>query len=109
MSCIKEIHCSRAHPSLVAEIAAKRKEANAEFQPPDPSTLEEARQQRLIELKMEEVLKELSSYIFFVIILFFLSYQQRDSNSYTYATNLKNTFTHNFESVNNSLIICMAN
>lgn len=109
MSYIKQIYCSRPHPSLFAEIAAKRKEANAEFQPPDPSTLEEARQQRLIELKMEEVLKELTSYIFFVIILFFLSYQQRDSNSYTYATNLKNTFTHNFESVNNSGIICMAN
>lgn len=52
---------------------------------------------------MEEVLKELSAYIFFVIILFFLSYQQRDSNSYMYASNLKNSFTHNFESVNISV------
>ena len=61
--------------------------------------LEESRQNRLKEIKMEEILKEIMIYFFFVLILFFLSYQGRDKESFVYTENMKNMFLGNFESV----------
>ncbi|GFS01460.1 polycystic kidney disease protein 1-like 2 [Elysia marginata] len=60
----------------------QRRTDNSEFQPPDPEELEKSRKNRLMELKMEAVLKEIMIYTFFLGIIFFLSYQQRDPQSY---------------------------
>ena len=60
----------------------QRRTDNSEFQPPDPEELEKSRKNRLMEIKMEAVLKEIVIYTIFLGIIFFLSYQQRDPQSY---------------------------
>jgi len=74
------------------EIIAQRKKATAFVQPPDCKEMEETRELRLKEIAMEAILKEVIIYFFFVMTTFFLSYQTRDSNSFQFAENIKNTF-----------------
>jgi len=74
--------------------------ANETLEPPDTEALEEARKQRVKEMKMEAILKEIGIYFFFVLILFFLSYQQRDTRSFLYTENMKSMFLGKYESVN---------
>lgn len=85
---------------IIVEIARRRREANEALEPPDSEKLEQQRQARLKEMKMEAILKEIFIYGFFVLILFFLSYQQRDLQSFYYTENMKNMFLGKFESVN---------
>ena len=85
--------------SSSTEIAKRRREANESLEPPDTEKLEEQRLARLKEMKMEEILKEILIYGFFVLILFFLSYQQRDLQSFYYTENMKNMFLGKFEGV----------
>ena len=85
--------------STPPEIARRRREANEMFEPPDPEALEEARRKRVNEMKMEAILKEICVYGFFVLILFFLSYQQRDMDSFNFTDNLRNLFLGKFEKV----------
>ena len=61
--------------------------------------LEKSRENRMKEIRMEEILKEIFVYGFFVLVLFFLSYQQRDKESFVYTENLKSMFLGKFESV----------
>ena len=84
---------------IFTEIAERRKQANADFEPPDMELLEQQRENRLKEIKMEEILKEILVYGFFILILFFLSYQQRDMESFNMTENLKSMFLGKFESV----------
>jgi len=84
---------------LNTEIARKRREASESLEPPDTEKLEEQRKARVKEMKMEAIMKEIFVYGFFVIILFFLSYQQRDLQSFYYTENMKNMFLGNFEKV----------
>ncbi|KAK3090847.1 hypothetical protein FSP39_015186 [Pinctada imbricata] len=50
----------------IDDIAERRKKANSEFQPPDPEELETARKQRLLEIEMEMVIREIIVYLFFI-------------------------------------------
>lgn len=50
------------------------------------------REQRLHEIKMAEAIREMVLYIFFTIVLLFLSYQARDTNSYGLYRDTKNLF-----------------
>ena len=77
----------------------RRKKANENCKPIDMESLEKAREARMMEIKMETLLREIAIYIIFVLVLFFLSYQQRDSNSYQMAENLKSFFDNGFTSV----------
>ncbi|XP_069123478.1 uncharacterized protein [Argopecten irradians] len=85
--------------TAIDEIAQRRKIQNSEFKPPDMKTLEEQRQLRMMELKMEEVVREIGIYALFVLILFFLSYQTRDSDSFLMADNLKSTLGSGFDKI----------
>ncbi len=82
--------------------------AAADIQPPDMESLNAARELRLKEVAMEAILKEVMIYFVFVMVTFFLSYQARDSNSFIFAQNIKNTFFWNgapyFDSVRLQLI-----
>ena len=64
----------------------------ADLPTPDPEALERAREERLKEIAMEAILKECIVYFFFILVLFFLSYQVRDADSYRFADNIKNHF-----------------
>ena len=80
-------------------IVERRKQANEDCKPIDMESLNKARENRMMEIKMETVLREIAIYIVFVLVLFFLSYQQRDSNSYQMAENLKAFFDNGFTNV----------
>ncbi len=69
------------------------------FQPPNTQELEEMRVLRMKEMKMEAVLKEIIGYFYFVLIVFFLSYQARDADSYPFAETIKNIFVTNSPSL----------
>ena len=59
-----------------------------------------AREKRLREIKMGEIIREIVVYIFFTVILLFLSYQARDTNSYSLYADTKNLFvTEDFHDV----------
>lgn len=70
----------------------QRQLAASEIAPPDTESLQKARDLRMKEMAMESILKECIVYVFFVLVLFFLSYETRDSNSFIFAQNIKNTF-----------------
>ncbi|CAG2212605.1 PKD1L2 [Mytilus edulis] len=80
-------------------IVAKRKLANEDCKPIDMEALNKARENRMMEIKMETLLREIAIYLLFVLVLFFLSYQQRDSFSYQMAANLRNYFDNGFTSI----------
>ena len=75
-----------------AEIIKQRQMAASEVAPPDTEALAKARELRMKEIQMEAILKECIVYLFFVIVLFFLSYETRDGDSFLFAQNIKNTF-----------------
>ncbi|CAF1019415.1 unnamed protein product [Rotaria sordida] len=60
-----------------------------------------AREQRLREIKMGKIIREIIFFIFFTIVLLFLSYQSRDTNSYGLYRDIKSLFiTEDFHDVN---------
>ena len=80
----------------------QRQMATAFVKPIDSAELIAERELRMKEIQMEAILKEVIVYFIFVIVLFFLSYQARDLQSFNYAQNIKNTLVENsptFESV----------
>ncbi|WAQ97174.1 PKD2-like protein [Mya arenaria] len=94
-----EAQVSSKGSEAIDEIARKRREASETLEPPDTEKLEEQRLARIKEVKMEAILKEIAVYGFFVIILFFLSYQQRDLQSFYYTENMKSMFLGKFEKI----------
>ena len=81
--------------SLYPALIERRKQAASDVQPPDIESLNAARELRMKEIAMEALLKEIIIYAIFVLVVFFLSYQARDSDSFMYAENIKNTFFRN--------------
>ena len=77
----------------------QRKVATSQLAPPDEEALEAARELRKKEMAMEAILKECIVYFFFVIVVFFLSYETRDTASFHFANNIKNTFVYNSPSL----------
>ena len=59
---------------------------------PSMDSLKKSREKRLHELKIEALLKECLVYVFFILVLYFISYQERDKRSYLFAQNIKNIF-----------------
>ena len=91
----------------VPAIIKSRKIKATDIPPLDTEALEKARQTRLNEMQMEAILKECLVYFFFIMVLFFLSYQTRDADSFNFAENIKNTFVRtspSFDSVSFHLI-----
>ena len=83
-----------------AEIARQRRIRLFNLHPIDSNQMTRAREQRLREIKMGEIIREIVIYIFFTIVLLFLSYQSRDTNSYGLYRDTKNLFiTDDFHDV----------
>lgn len=60
------------------------------YKPPDPAALELARENRIKELKMYDILREIIFYSMFLWILMVISYGQRDPNSFFLKENMEN-------------------
>ncbi|XP_055954867.1 uncharacterized protein LOC126810750 isoform X1 [Patella vulgata] len=67
------------------------------YKPPDPAELEKARIQRLNEIKMWEIVREIVFYAFFLWILMVISYRNRSPDAYYYKDSLQKTFIENTE------------
>ena len=59
---------------------------------PDMEKLKESREQRLQEIEIEGIIKECIVYLFFILVLYFISYQDKDRRSFTFVQNLQNRF-----------------
>lgn len=60
--------------------------------PPDNDFLKSAREQRLKEVRMSEILKEIVTYFLFVLLLLMVAYGNRDPNAYLLRKNLHDIF-----------------
>ena len=58
----------------------------------DHTRLKELREKRLKEIQIEAILKECLIYIFFILVLYFISYQDKDNRSFTFVQNLQNQY-----------------
>lgn len=62
------------------------------YRAPNLTALEKAKLERLKEIKMSKILKEIFSYLFFLWLLIVLSYGNRDPNAYLMKSTLKSAF-----------------
>lgn len=69
-----------------------KKDRSKMYRPPNLTALEKAKLERLKEIKMAIILKEIGSYLFFLWILIVLSYGNRDPNAFLMKDTLKSTF-----------------
>ena len=60
--------------------------------PPDEDFLKSAREQRLKEVRMAEILKEIFTYFLFVLLLLMVAYGNRDTKAYLLRKNLHDIF-----------------
>ncbi|XP_070581220.1 polycystin family receptor for egg jelly-like isoform X2 [Ptychodera flava] len=65
------------------------KERKLAYKPMDETELNKAREQRMKEIKMYAVIREILFYIFFLWLLLVISYGNRDPNAFSYMEHLK--------------------
>ncbi|XP_033100634.1 polycystic kidney disease protein 1-like 2 [Anneissia japonica] len=68
------------------------KSGKIEYKPPNPADLKRAREQRLKEIKMFSIFREICFYSFFLLILMVVSYGNTNSMSYDVKNVLSSTF-----------------
>jgi hypothetical protein len=87
----------------IQDVIQSRKTKLSKIKTIDPEVLKEQRELRLKENKMYEILREMASYLCFVVILLFLCHQSRHPNSYLMHSDMRKSFLENpvmeFESV----------
>ncbi len=64
-----------------------------DYQPPDPITLQNAREMRMQEMKMYDIFREIIFYIVFLWLLLVVSYNFRDPNAFLMKDALMKTIT----------------
>ncbi|XP_067670971.1 polycystin-1-like protein 2 [Haliotis asinina] len=81
------------HNQVYAYGAARPKKIG--YKPPDPTVLQKARRQRLNEIKMWDIIREIVFYSFFVWILMVVSYRNRSPDSFYYKDSLEKMIIKN--------------
>lgn len=72
-----------------------RKKSLSRLQPINQDELKEFREKRLKEIKLREILMEVISYLAFLVVLLFICYQSRDTNTYLMHDEMKKAFLIN--------------
>jgi len=62
------------------------------YQAPDPIELQRARERRIKELKMYDILREIFFYIIYIWVIIVISYEFRDPKSFQFRENLRRAF-----------------
>jgi len=62
------------------------------YQAPDPGDLQEARERRIRELKMYDIMREIFFYVVYIWVIFVISYEFRDPNAFQFRENLRRAF-----------------
>ena len=75
-----------------AEILKQRRAAQTAIDRPNTEALKKAREVRLKQVEMNAIIKECIVYLLFVLVVYFISYQERDRRSFLFAQNIKNQF-----------------
>jgi len=79
------------------------------YDPPDPQLLQEARERRLTELKMYDILREVGLYLVYVTVAMIISYDCQDPRGYLIRQNMKSSFIDGGRGLNatssNSLLL----
>lgn len=91
------------------EILESRRAKLTTLEPISSEELEKQRKERKNNIKMNEILREAASYLGFLVVVLFLSYQSRSKNSHLIHQDMANTFLTNeamvFDEVNNFRLI----
>ena len=74
------------------EILKQRRAAQTAIDRPNTEALKKAREVRLKQIEMNAIIKECVIYLIFVLVVYFISYQERDRRSFLFAQNVKNQF-----------------
>jgi polycystin 1L2 len=79
------------------------------YKPPDPMALQRARIQRMKELQMFDVIREVGIYAFYVWIIVVISYEFHDPNSFRFKENMRVAFVSggSFSAVPNQNLVSM--
>jgi hypothetical protein len=59
---------------------------------PSQKQLKEQRELRLKQIEMDGIIREVVIYIFFVLVVYFVSFQDRDQRSFFFNQNIQNQF-----------------
>ncbi|KAH9502510.1 hypothetical protein Btru_068871, partial [Bulinus truncatus] len=92
---------------LHSDVLASVKPKKIGYKPPDPQVIEKLRVQRMKEIQMWSVIREVIMYAFFLWILMLISYRQLGAGNFLYKDNMKRIFIDtldtdiNFLSLNN--------
>jgi len=76
----------------IEEILKQRRAAQTAVDRPNTDALKRAREVRLKQIEMNGIIKECIVYLVFVLVVYFISYQERDFRSFLFAQNIKNQF-----------------
>ena len=79
-------------PSIPAGYYLDTRPRQAAYRPPDPKLLEYAREQRLKELKMYDILREIVFYCIFLWLLLVMSYTLRPSIGFVLKDQVRTNF-----------------
>jgi len=74
------------------EILKQRRAAQTAVDRPNTEALKKAREVRLKQIEMNAIIKECIIYLIFVLVVYFISYQERDRRSFLFNQNIKNQF-----------------
>ncbi|XP_022084984.1 uncharacterized protein LOC110976208 [Acanthaster planci] len=77
-------------PEKLAQL--ERQKQACPIKPPDTDELNEARETRFKEIKMQAILKEIAVYMFYLYILLLIGYGNKDPSSHAVYTSVHNTF-----------------
>lgn len=91
---------------LALEPETREEKRKLLYKPADMAKMERAKLERLKELQMTAILKEIVSYAFFIWILTVLSYGNRDPSAYYLRQNLKDTFIREGASSHDFMAVC---
>lgn len=62
------------------------------LKPPNATELKKARKQRKQEIRMSQIIKEIITYVLFLLALFLVSFGQRDPQAYLIAKLIEDTY-----------------
>ncbi|XP_022779645.1 uncharacterized protein LOC111321123 [Stylophora pistillata] len=88
----KEVKASPVGEETGDDILLDFDEDDERYRPPDEDFLQAARAQRLKEVRMSEIIKEIVTYFLFLILLMLVAYGNRDPNTYLLRKTLHETF-----------------
>ena len=81
------------HTGFVFIVGYEKRERKLAYSPPDPDVLKNARELRIKEMRMYDIIREILFYSIFLWVLMVVGYGFRDPNAFHLKNNIQNTLT----------------